>query len=80
MGQGLEALEGGGALQRTPPRAAEHEVLEYRETRDEQQLLIDHADPKIACTARRIDAHGFAAHEDLAFVGLLHAGEQAHQG
>ncbi len=80
LGQLAEAAQHRPAVQAAPPGPAQHQVLDHGQARHQQHMLKDGADPQIQALARRADAHGPAAHADLAGIRLLHAREHADQG
>ena len=59
--------------------AADEDVLRRGEVGHQVQFLMDDADAELLGAARRIDLDRLAVEQDLAFVGLVDAGENFHQ-
>ena len=78
-GELVEALQGRRLAEALPPGAAQHQILDDRQARYQQHMLEDRADAEVQALARRADDHRPAGDQDLALVGLLHAGENADQ-
>ena len=55
------------------------DILGSRKDVDELEVLVDHADVQIKCVLRGADLHFLPIHEDLAFVGIVDAGEHVHK-
>ncbi len=65
--------------QALPPRPAKHQILDDRQARHQKHMLKDGADSEIEALAWRADDYRPAGNQDLALVGLLHAGKNADQ-
>ncbi len=62
-------------LHQPPGQLFEHDVLADREARDQIALLVDHADAERHGVAGVEQADLFAAHDELALVGPVDAGD-----
>ena len=58
---------------------AEDDIFRGRKDVDKLEVLVDHADVQIKRVLRGADLHFLPIHEDLAFVGIVDAGEHVHK-
>ena len=59
---------------------AQYQVLQHRETVDQHEMLVHHADAVGDGVARAVHLHGLAANQDLSRIGAVESVENAHQG
>ena len=59
--------------------SGEDDVLRHGHHRDEHEVLVHHADPRVDRLARRVDAQRFAVQPKLALVRVVEPVEDVHQ-
>jgi hypothetical protein len=76
----LQPLPGGPFREEEVAGQPQHHVLRHRVGRDQPELLVDHSDAQADGVPGRADVGALALDEDFAFVGVVDAVEDVHQG